>query len=64
MGYSVRITHSGYWFNSIPLEPGVYHCLVDFYFEQGYFEGYKADGESNWEFVVKSATQKIGFGKA
>jgi hypothetical protein len=50
------------WFKKTPLEPGVYHCKVAFYFEQGYFEGYKADGESDWEFVVLSAEQKIGFG--
>ena len=45
-------------------EPGIYHCTVDFYFEQGYFEGYKADGESSWEFIVTRVEKKIGFGLA
>ena len=48
-------------FKGVPKEPGVYHCTVSFYFEQGYFEGYKADGESSWEFVVTRAEKKIGF---
>ena len=52
------------WFKAISLEPGIYHCRVDFYFQQGYFEGYQADGESDWEFIVTSAEQKIGFGRA
>lgn len=52
------------WFKSVPLESGVYHCKVNFYFQQGYFEGYIAHGESDWEFVVISAEQKISFGKS
>ena len=48
-------------FKGVPEEPGIYHCTVSLYFEQGYFEGYKADGESSWEFVVTRAEKKIGF---
>jgi len=48
-------------FKGVPKEPGIYHCTVDFYFQQGYFEGYKADGESDWEFIVTRATPKILF---
>jgi hypothetical protein len=42
-------------FKNVPTQKGIYLCLIDFYFEQGYFEGYKADGESDWEYVVASA---------
>lgn len=34
-----------------PKGPGVYICTIEFWFEQGYFEGYKADGESEWDFI-------------
>lgn len=33
-----------------PKEPGVYRATIEVWFEQGYYEGYKADGESDWEF--------------
>jgi len=39
-------------FKNIPQEPGFYKCKVDFDFEQGYFEGYKADGENTWEYII------------
>ena len=41
-------------FKDVPKETGVYICNVEFYFHQGYFEGYKANGESDWEFKVIS----------
>jgi len=49
-------------FKGVPKEPGIYHCTVDFYFEQGYFEGHEADGESDWEFIITRAEPKIMFG--
>jgi hypothetical protein len=42
-------------FNDVPPEPGIYLCDVDFYFEQGYCDGYRADGESDWEYHVTKA---------
>lgn len=39
-------------FNNVPTEKGIYLCWIEFYFEQGYSEGYKADGESDWEYYV------------
>lgn len=44
-------------FRSIPSEPGIYLCHVDFYFEQGYFDGYEADGESDWEYRITKVEQ-------
>lgn len=42
-------------YRNLPTLDGIYLCTVDFYFEQGYCDGYKAGGESDWEFkVVKS----------
>lgn len=34
-----------------PHEPGVYLVTIEYWFEQGYFEGYKADGESDLDFA-------------
>ena len=42
-------------FKDVPSEPGIYICDVDFYFEQGYCDGYEADGESEWEYHVVKA---------
>ncbi len=42
-------------FYGVPDKPGVYNCTVNFEFHQGYFEGYRADGESDWSFTVKTA---------
>lgn len=39
-------------FKNVPTEKGLYHCWIEFWFEQGYFEGYKADGESDWEYKI------------
>jgi hypothetical protein len=40
--------------NGIPkdLGPGCYRGVMDFRFQQGYSEGFRADGESEWEFTV------------
>jgi hypothetical protein len=32
-----------------PQSPGVYRATVEVWFEQGYCDGYQADGESDWE---------------
>lgn len=37
-------------FEGLPTEPGVYRCTVEFWYSQGYFEGYPADSESDWWF--------------
>jgi hypothetical protein len=42
-------------FKNVPTEKGIYLCQVDFYFEQGYSDGYKADGESDWEYDIVEA---------
>ena len=39
-------------FKNVPTQRGIYLCDIDFYFEQGYSDGYKADGESDWEYDV------------
>jgi len=44
-------------FKNVPKKTGVYICNVEFYFHQGYFEGYKADGESDWEFKIISSSK-------
>jgi hypothetical protein len=43
-------------FKNVPTKKGIYLCQIDFYFEQGYSDGYKADGESDWEYRVIEAT--------
>lgn len=35
-----------------PAAPGVYRATVEVWFEQGYSEGYPADGESDWELKL------------
>lgn len=35
---------------NIPNIPGVYRCDIEFWFEQGYSDGFKADGESDFEY--------------
>lgn len=42
-------------FKNVPSEKGIYLCQVDFYFEQGYSDGYEADGESDWEYKIVKA---------
>jgi len=42
-------------FRNIPEKPGVYLCRVEFFFQQGYSEGYQADGESEWHYEIISA---------
>jgi len=42
-------------FRNIPEKPGVYLCRVEFFFQQGYSEGYQADGESEWYYEIISA---------
>ena len=37
--------------NGFPNEPGVYIGTMEYHFQQGYSDGYKADGESEWDFV-------------
>lgn len=37
--------------SSFPKEPGVYQGTIEYHFQQGYYEGYKADGESEWNYV-------------
>jgi hypothetical protein len=39
-------------FEGVPDASGLYLCTVEFHFEQGYADGYKADGESDWKHVV------------
>lgn len=46
-------------FENIPVIPGVYLCSVDFYFYQGYYEGYKAYGESSWKYVITNSESLI-----
>lgn len=39
-------------FYNEPTEPGVYKCHTEFRFEQGYCDGFPADGENTWEYTV------------
>ena len=36
-----------------PEKAGIYRCTVDFWYEQGYFEGYACDSESDWGISVR-----------
>lgn len=38
--------------SGLPMCPGVYRCACEFWFEQGYFEGYPHDGENCFEYRV------------
>lgn len=35
-----------------PDEPGLYSCRLDYFYHMGYFEGYPAPAESDWEFWI------------
>lgn len=37
--------------DKFPTQPGVYTCSIEYWFDQGYFEGWRTDGESEWDFV-------------
>ncbi len=39
-------------FEGVPQTTGLYLCTVEFHFSQGYFEGYRNDGENDWKHVV------------
>ena len=41
-------------FKKINNPPGVYTCDVEFWFEQGFFEGYPHPGENDWVFKIKN----------
>ena len=45
-------------FKNVPTEPAIYVCRVEFFFMQGYFEGYRADGESDWYYEIRSAVRQ------
>lgn len=40
------------YIDNVPIEKGVYECNAEFWFEQGYCDGYPADGESEWGFKI------------
>jgi len=42
-------------------ESGIFLCEIEHWFEQGYFEGYKEDGESEWWFAIKSVRKLYDF---
>lgn len=48
-------------FEGVPKEPGVYQCECEFYFIQGYYDGYPADGESDWGWKV-TVKKKVELG--
>ncbi len=35
--------------DDFPTKPGVYRCTIEYYFQMGYYEGYPAPGESDWD---------------
>lgn len=41
-----------------PQEAGIYVCTIERHFEQGYSEGYKADGESDY-WIVLTDVRKV-----
>ena len=42
---------------TFPTEPGVYRATVEYYFEQGYCDGSKADGESEWDYRLRDVVR-------
>jgi formate dehydrogenase assembly factor FdhD len=42
---------------SIPTKAGIYIVDVEVWFEQGYYEGHKSDGESDWDFILKNVRE-------
>ncbi len=44
-------------FYHVPKIAGVYRCRTEFWFSQGYAEGYPAGGESDWEFKIVEAIE-------
>lgn len=46
-------------FIGVPEKKGIYLCDIDFYFEQGYCDGFKADGESDWEYKIVNVESLI-----
>lgn len=34
-----------------PTKPGIYRCSMEYWFEQGYNEGWIAHGESEWDLI-------------
>lgn len=50
-------------FVNVPKENGVYECDVEYWFSQGYSEGFPADGESDWEFRVVNSKQLVDLTK-
>ena len=43
------------WISNIPTEKGIYECDAKYWFEQGYCDGYPADGESECGFEIISS---------
>lgn len=43
-----------------PTEPGLYLADVEAWFKQGYSDGHKADGESDFELRITKWTRAIG----
>lgn len=39
-------------FTNIPQEPGIYNCDIEYWFSQGYLDGYPCDSESDIEFRI------------
>ena len=50
---------SGEW-EGLPTAPGVYCCRAEFWFSEGWCDGYPAPGESSWGFnVVESVAVPV-----
>lgn len=43
--------------DNVPTERGIYECEAKYWFEQGYCDGYPADGESESGFDVIESTK-------
>lgn len=41
--------------HGFPEDAGIYRCTIEYYFNQGYFEGYSCDSESDWGVVCHEA---------
>ena len=39
---------------TLPTDPGVYSATIEYWFQQGYFEGYPAPGESDYDFRLSN----------
>lgn len=40
-----------------PEKPGIYRCTIEYYFHQGYLDGYMCDSECDWGVVGRDVEE-------